>query len=92
MPYIQLELLLGYSGSNGGVVCGQETSASKSKANSQPTPTHAGGDHKLSAAAAFGAPIQNFGGGGVLKNPAAAARPARRRALSCGGTYSVLCR
>jgi len=35
----------------------------------------------LSAAAAFGAPIPNFGGGGVLKNPAAAARPARRRAL-----------
>ena len=43
-----------------------------------------GGDHKLSAAAAFGAPIPNFGGGGgggVLKNPAAAAPPARRRAL-----------
>jgi len=37
----------------------------------------------VSAAAAFGAPIPNFGGGGgVLKNPAtAAARPARRRAL-----------
>jgi len=29
--------------------------------NSQPTPIHAGGDHKFSAAAAFGAPIENFG-------------------------------
>jgi len=59
------------SRSNGGVVCGQETSVSKSReqqrANSQPTPTHAGAYHKLSAAAAFGAPIPNFGGGGVLK-------------------------
>jgi len=43
-------------------------------ANSQPTPTHAGGDHKLSAAAAFGALIPKFrrrrrlkksGGGGA---------------------------
>jgi len=51
-------------------------------ANSQPTPTHAGGDHKLSAAVAFCTLIPNFSGGGVLKNPAAAERPARRRALS----------
>jgi len=43
--------------------------------NSQPTPTHAGGDYKFSAAAAFGAPIANFGGGGVSE------KPARRRAL-----------
>jgi len=39
----------------------QEASASKSReqqrANSQPTLNHAGGDHKLSSAAAFGAPI-----------------------------------
>jgi len=50
----------------------------------KPMPTHAGGDHKLSAAA-FGAPIPNFGGGGVLKHPAAAAaRPARRRVLVQG--------
>jgi len=45
------------------------------RANSQPTPTHAGGDHKFSAVAAFGAPMANFGGGGVSENPAA--RPAR---------------
>jgi len=33
---------------------------------------HAGGDHKLSAAAAFGAPIPTFGGGGaVLKKSGA---------------------
>jgi len=51
------------------------------RANSQPTPTHAGGDQKFSAAAAFGAPIANFGGGGVSENPAAA-RSARRRALT----------
>jgi len=38
------------------------------RANSQPTPTHAGGDHKFSAA--FGTPIANFGGGGVSENPA----------------------
>jgi len=37
----------------------------------------------MSALAAFGTPIPNFGGGGVFKNPAAAARPARRRALGC---------
>ena len=46
----------------------QETSASKSReqqrVNSQLTLTHAGGDHKLAAAAAFGAPIPNFGGSG----------------------------
>jgi len=41
-------------------------------ANSQPTPTHASGDHKFSAAA-FGEPIEN---------PVAAARPAWHRALT----------
>ena len=50
--------------------------------NLQPTPTHAGGDHKFSAA--FGTPIKNIGGGGVSENPAA--RPVRRRALSLHGT------
>ena len=43
------------------------------RANPQPAPTQAGDDHKLSAAAAFGAPVANFGGGGVSENPAAAA-------------------
>jgi len=38
----------------------------------------------------LGAPIPNFGGGGVLKNPAAAARPARRRALLRGSDISVM--
>jgi len=41
------------------------------RANSQPMPTHAGGDHKFSAAAAFGTPIENFGG--ISKNPAVVA-------------------
>jgi len=30
------------------------------RANSQPTPTHAGGDHRFSATAAFGARDQKF--------------------------------
>jgi len=33
------------------------------RAKSQPT--HAGSNHKFSAAAAFGVPVANFGGGGV---------------------------
>ena len=72
MPETCIQCLLEFlvvSRSNGGVVCWQENSASKSReqqrANSQPTPTHAGGDRKLSAAAAFGVPIPNFGGDGA---------------------------
>jgi len=37
------------------------------RTNSQPTPTHAGGDRKFLAAAAFGAPIENFGGCSIPK-------------------------
>ena len=44
------------------------------RANSQPMPTHTGGDHKFSAAAVFSAPIENFGGCGVSEIPAVAAR------------------
>jgi len=59
-----------------------KSNSEEQRANSQPTPTHAGGDHKFSAAPAFGAPIENFGGGGGASEiPAAAARPARCRAL-----------
>ena len=49
--------------------------------NSQHTPIHAGVNWFLSAAVAFGAPVHFFVGGSVAENSAAAARPARRRAL-----------
>jgi len=62
------------------------------RANSQPTPTHTGSDHKFSVAAAFGTLIANFSGGGVSENPAAAARPARHRTLARCHTAVILSR
>ena len=59
-------------------------------------PICAGGGQKFRCSAAFGAPIENFGGGGAWKNSAAAARPARRRALvstvSCGSCVDAVYR